>query len=170
MHFKKITGLQIAPREKIVSILDDDLFEYPFLFLTGHGNIVFSDAEIKRLRLYLENGGFLFCNDDYGLDANLRRELKKVFPDIPLVEVPWDHPIYHCWFSFPKGLPKIHEHDGKPPQGFGIFINGRLVLFYDYESDIANGWEEGWVYNDPPELRQKAIEMGVNILCYTLMY
>lgn len=166
--FRQITGIPIAPRERVVTLLDDRLFEQPFLFLNGHGNIVLSDAEARRLRLYLENGGFLFCNDDYGLDPHLRRELKKVFPDKELVEVPYDHPIYHCWFSFPDGLPKIHEHDAKPPQGFGIFLNGRLTLFYAYESDIADGWEEEWVHGDPAELREQAVRMGVNILICAL--
>lgn len=168
ISFRQITGLPIAPREKVVTLLDDSLFQHPFLFLNGHGNFVLTDPEVRRLRLYLENGGFLFCNDDYGLDANLRRELTKVFPDNPLVEVPYSHPVYRCWFQFPSGPPKIHEHDGGPARGYGIFINGRLALYYASEADIADGWEEEWVHNDDASVREQAVRMGVNILICSL--
>jgi hypothetical protein len=166
--FRQITGLSIAPREKVVTLLDDELFQYPFLYLNGHGNISLTDAEVRRLRLYLENGGFLFCNDDYGLDSSLRRELAKVFPDNPLVEVPFSHPLYRCWFQFPSGPPKVHEHDGGPARGFGIFLNGRLALYYASEADIADGWEEEWVHNDPASIREQAVHLGVNILICSL--
>ena len=156
--------------EKIVAIMDDNLFRYPFLFATGHGIMRFSDEERERLRTYLANGGFLFINDSYGMDKNLRKELARLFPERELVELPFDHPIYHSYFDFPAGPPKIHEHDNKPAQGFGISINGRVVLYYLYQSDIGDGWEDPQVHNDPPEKREAALKMGMNILAYALTH
>lgn len=167
-YLNKWTDIKAAPVEKVVSIMDEDLFLYPFIYINGHGNIIFLPEEVSRLRTYLQSGGFLFCNDDYGLDKNLRREMKKVFPDKEFVEVPFNHPIYHCYYSFPQGLPKIHEHNNKPPKGYGIFVGGRLVVFYDYEADIADGWEEEKVFNDPAEKREAALKMGINIVYYSM--
>jgi hypothetical protein len=165
---KENTNIPVNEEEVRVSILDDDFFSYPFLFMTGHGNIKFTDAELERLRNYLTHGGFLFANDSYGLREAFFREMKRVFPDKDLVELPFSHGIYHCYYDFPNGLPKIHKHDGKPPQGFGIFYEGRLVVFYDYECDIGDGWEDPQVYNDPPEKREAALKMGVNIITWAL--
>ncbi len=164
------TSLKVYPREKIVTLTDDDLFLYPFIYINGHGNIRFTEEEVIRLRRYLYNGGFLFCNDDYGLDVYLRREIKKVFPDKEFVEVPFSHPIYHTYYNFPQGIPKIHEHYPGPPKGYGIFLNNRLVVFYAYNSDIGDGWEKEEVHHDPPEKREAAIKMGINIIYYALMY
>ena len=165
---QKNTDIKVALREKVVSILDDDLFQYPFLFINGHGNILFNDKETERLRIYLRNGGFLFVNDSYGLDPAFRREMKKVFPDKELVEVPFDHPLYHCYYEFPDGVPKVHKHDDKPPKGYGLFIDNRMVAYYNVEADIADGWEEEWVHHDPLEVRTKALQMGVNIILYAM--
>jgi len=154
--------------EEIVEAGSDKLVSYPFVFMTGHGNISFSDAEATNLRKYLENGGFLYVDDDYGLDQAFRREVKKIFPDETLLELPFSYGIYHCHYEFPNGLPKIHEHDGKPPQGFGIFQNGRLVLFYAYESNLADGWADPDVHKDPEAVRRKSLEMGTNIIVWAL--
>ncbi len=164
----KNASIPIYHRGKYVEPMSQELFNYPFLFMTGHGNVTFSNEEAARLRKYLMNGGFLFVNDDYELDKPFRRELKKVFPDKELVELPFSHDIYHCFYNFPNGLPKIHEHDKKPAQGFGIFHDDRLVLFYAYEADIADGWDDPRVHNDPPEKREKALKMGTNIITYAL--
>ena len=169
-YVRENCGVNIFATGKYVEPLDEDLFSYPFIFMTGHGSVQFTEQEAQRLRQYLEAGGFLFVNDDYGLDKSFRREVKKIFPDKELLELPFDHPIYHCFYDFPSGLPKIHEHDGKPPQGFGIFVEGRLVLFYDYESDIADGWDDPEVHNDPPEKREEALKMGTNIIIYALTH
>ena len=142
-----------------------ELFSYPIVFLTGHGNVYFSEDAVENLRNYLISGGFLHVSDNYGLDSYIRREMKKVFPEIEFVEIPFDHPIYHQSYDF-KGLPKIHEHDKKPAQGYGLFFEGRLVCFYDYESDLSDGWEDESVHNDPPEVRIKALQMGANIISY----
>jgi len=166
---KENTNISVG-EEVLVSIMDKELFEYPFLFITGHGNVFFNEQETKRLRNYLTCGGFLFVNDSYGLDGAFRREIKKVFSDKDLVELPSSHGIYHCFYDFPKGLPKIHQHDGKPPQGFGIFHEGRLVVFYVYESDISDGWEDPEVHQDPPDKREAALRMGVNIITWILGY
>ncbi len=167
---EKRTSLKVYPKEKIVTLTDEDLFLSPFIYINGHGNIRFSDEEVIRLRRYLYNGGFLFCNDDYGLDVYLRREMKKVFPDKVFVEVPFEHPIYHCYYDFPHGIPKIHEHYPGPPKGYGIFINNRLVVFYAFNSDIGDGWEKEEVHHDPQEKREAAIRMGINIIYFALMY
>ncbi|MFN8304494.1 MAG: DUF4159 domain-containing protein [Saprospiraceae bacterium] len=141
-----------------------DIFNYPIVYATGHGNMLFSDLEARNLRAYLEGGGFLILNDDYGLDPFVRPAMKKVFPELDFVELPFSHPIYHQKYQFNNGLPKIHEHDGKPPQGFGLIWQGRLVCFYDFETDLGDGWDD--VHNDPQAIRQKALQMGANIVQY----
>lgn len=158
----------IHPSEDIVEPGSPSLYLYPFLHLTGHGNVVFSAAEAQNLRNYLIGGGFLHIDDNYGLDQYIRTEIKKIFPENELIELPFTHPIYSIKFKFPNGLPKVHEHDGKRPQGFGILHKGRLVLYYTYECDLGNGWEDAQVYNNPPEIREKALQMGTNILSYAL--
>ena len=162
------TPLRVATRERVVRLTDDDLWQVPYIHMTGHGNVKWSDAELKALRRYLEQGGFLHADDNYGMDESIRREIGRLFPDRPLVEVPWDHPIYHLVYDFPKGLPKIHEHDGKPAQGFGIFLDGRLVLFYSYQTDLGDGWEDFEVHKDPPEKHEAALRMGVNLFTYAV--
>ena len=159
-------GMTIAPEEDVVDVSSADIFLYPYVYMTGHGNVVFSENEAANLRKYLLGGGFLHIDDNYGLDKFVRIELKKVFPELELVELPFDHPIYHQKFKFPKGLPKIHEHDGKPSQGLGLFHEGRLVVFYSFECDLGNGWEDQRIHNDPEEKRQLALRMGANILSY----
>jgi hypothetical protein len=160
------TSLHVERTEARVKLTDDQLWDYPFLHVTGHGNIKLSDVEVSRLRQYLLRGGFLHVSDNYGIDESFRREIARVFPDRPLVDVPLSHPIYHIVYDFPKGLPKIHEHDGKPARGFGIFIGDRLAVFYDYECDLGNGWEDTEVYHDPPALHEAALRMGVNLFVY----
>jgi hypothetical protein len=162
------TSLQVEKVEAKVKLTDDQLWDYPFLHVTGHGNIKLSDAEVTRLRDYLVRGGFLHVSDNYGLDESFRREIARVFPDRPLVEVPLSHAVYNIVYPFPKGVPKIHEHDGKPAQGFGIFIGDRLALFYDYQADLGNGWEDPEVHKDPPELHEAALRMGVNLFVYAV--
>jgi hypothetical protein len=160
--------MNIAPEEEVVEVGSPEIFSYPFVHMTGHGNVVFSDAEALNLRKYLLAGGFLHIDDNYGLDKFIRLEMKKVFPELEPVELPFTHPVYHQKFEFPQGLPKIHEHDGKPPQGFGWIFEGRLVCFYSYECDLGNGWEDQSVHNDPEEKRQQALRMGANLLMYAL--
>jgi Domain of unknown function (DUF4159) len=162
------TMVDVPEQPDVVDLDSDKIFDYPFVHLTGHGNISLSITQVERLRRYLENGGFLHADDNYGLDKALRRELKKVFPEQELIELPFNHPVYKQHFNFDYGLPKIHEHDGKPPQGFGLFHNGRLVVFYSYESDLGDGWEPEFVHKDPPEKRLAALQMGVNLLVYAL--
>ncbi len=157
---------KIANSEAVVEVGSPELFSYPFVYMTGHGNVVLTQQEAQNLRTYLMAGGFLHIDDNYGLDRYVRLEMKKVFPELEFVEIPFNHPIYHQQFSFPKGLPKIHEHDGKPAQGFGLFFEGRLVCFYSYECDLGNGWEDQSVHNDPEEKRQLALKMGANLLAY----
>ncbi len=160
------TGLRVSAREKVVQLGDDEIWTVPYLHMTGHGNVHFSDAELVILRRWLVQGGFLHASDNYGMDESFRREMARLFPDHPLVEVPLDHPIYHLVYDFPKGLPKIHEHDGKPAQGFGIFLDGRLAVFYDYQCDLGDGWEDPEVHKDPPEKHEAALRMGVNLFAY----
>jgi len=159
-------GTNRDPEEHIVEVGSRDLFLYPYVYMTGHGNVVFSEAEAANLRKYLIAGGFLHIDDNYGLDKFVRLELKKVFPDLEFIELPFDHPIYHQKFDFPKGLPKIHEHDAKPAQGLGLLYEGRLVVFYSYETDLGNGWEDQRIHNDPEAKRMEALKMGANILAY----
>ncbi len=163
------TLLDVAPREDVVELSSDKIFTFPYLYLTGHGNVRFTNDEARRLRRYLEGGGFLHIDDNYGLDRHIRREMKKVFPDQEFVELPFSHPIFHSHYNFPNGLPKIHEHDGKPPQGFGLFSGNRLVVFYSYESDLGDGWEPKVVHNVPDEKRLAALRMGANIVTYAMM-
>ena len=159
-------SMSLSTSEDVVDVGSSDLFLYPYVYMTGHGNVVFSDQEAENLRNYLIAGGFLHIDDNYGLDKFVRLEMKKVFPELEFVELPFDHPIYHQKFKFREGLPKIHEHDGKPAQGFGLLYEGRLVCFYSYESDLGNGWEDQVIYNDPEELRQEALRMGANIVSF----
>ena len=159
-------GTQLAEDQAEVYVGDADLFNYPFIHMTGHGNVVFSESEALNLRTYLIAGGFLHIDDNYGMDPYVRPAMKKVFPELEFVEVPFDHPIYHQRFDFPNGLPKIHKHDGKPPQGFGLFWKGRLVCFYSYECDLGDGWESPEVHKDPPEKRLAALQMGANLIQY----
>jgi hypothetical protein len=158
----------ISRTDDYVEVGSPDLFLYPFVHLTGHGNVVFSQNDAANLRKYLLAGGFLHIDDNYGLDKFIRLEMKKVFPEYEFIEIPFDHPIYHQKYRFPKGLPKIHEHDNKPPQGFGIIHEGRLICFYSYETDLGNGWEDQSVHNDPEEKRQLALRMGANIISFAL--
>jgi len=162
------TSLDVDKVEARVRLTDDKLWDYPFLHVTGHGNIRLSDEEVVRLREYLLRGGFLHVSDNYGIDSSFRREIKRVFPDRELVDVPLSHPIYHIVYDFPKGLPKIHEHDGKPARGFGIFIGDRLAVFYDWQCDLGTGWEDYEVYHDPPALHEAALRMGVNLFVYAV--
>lgn len=159
-------GMQINEEVATVDVGSPDLFNYPFVHMTGHGNVVFSTAEASNLRTYLEGGGFLHIDDNYGMDPFIRPQLQKIFPDQELVELPFSHPIYNQRFYFPNGLPKIHEHDGKPPQGFGLFHEGRLVLYYTFESDISDAWEDAEVHGNNEETRLKALQMGANIIQY----
>lgn len=147
-----------------------DIFNYPYVHMTGHGNVIFSDSDVENLRNYLLAGGFLHIDDNYGLDEFARREMKKIFPDLDFVEVPFSHPIYHQAYDFPDGLPKIHEHDGEPAQGFGIFIEDKLVCFYSYECDLGDGWEDKSVHKDSDETRTKALKMGANIINYVFNF
>lgn len=160
--------MNINPEEGVVEVGSSEIFSYPFVHMTGHGNVVFSEAEAENLRKYLVGGGFLHIDDNYGLDKFIRVEMKKVFPELEFVELPFSHPIYGQKYKFPRGLPKVHEHDNKPPQGFGLVYKGRLVAFYSYECDLGNGWEDQEVYNDPEDKRQAALRMGANILTYAL--
>ncbi len=159
----------ISSIAETIELSSSNLFRYPWIHLTGHGNVSFQSDEIKNLRTYLIGGGFLHIDDNYGLDASIRREMKKVFPELSFVELPFSHPVYHQKFDFPRGLPKIHEHDGKPAQGFGLIYKGRLLCFYSYETDLGNGWEDADTYQDPQEKREKALQMGVNLLQYAFM-
>jgi hypothetical protein len=164
------TTLRVASEEKVVTLKDDELWNIPYLYMTGHGNVRWSAQDLRVLRRYLEQGGFLHADDNYGMDASIRRELGRLFPDQRLVEVPLDHPIYHLIYEFPKGIPKIHAHDGKPAQGFGIFLDERLAVYYSYQSDLGDGWEDPEVHDDPPTRREAALRMGVNLFAYAVGY
>ncbi len=164
------TGIDVDARYHSVDLLSDDVYSCPFIFMTGHGNISFSDQEVKRLRTYLENGGFLYADDDYGMDKAFRREIAKVFPGQVLVELPYNYGLYHCKFDFPNGPPKTHEHDGKPAQGFGLFFEGRLVVYYTYEANPSDGWDDPDVHNDPDAKRQEALRFGTNIVVWALTH
>ncbi|UQD57275.1 DUF4159 domain-containing protein [Flavobacterium sp. K5-23] len=156
----------ISPKPETVEPGSPDLFSYPFVHMTGHGNVVFSDSEINNLKKYLNSGGFLHIDDNYGMDQYIRKEIKKIFPNNDLVEIPSNHSLFQKPFPFPSGLPKIHEHEGNRPQAFGIFSNNRLVLLYTFESDLGDGWENQEVHNDPIAVREKALKMGANIIHY----
>lgn len=156
----------IDPEQAIVEAGSSEIFNYPFVHLTGHGNIVFSMAEAENLRKYLLAGGFLHIDDNYGLDKFIRPQMKKVFPELEFVELPFSHPVFHQSYDFPQGLPKIHEHDKKPPQAFALFFEGRMICLYTFECDLGDGWESYEVHHDSPDAHQKALKMGANILQY----
>jgi hypothetical protein len=161
-------GVPVLDREVNVTPLDPGLSDYPYLYMTGHGNVAFTPAERAALRRYLTSGGFLHADDNYGLDESFRREIAEIFPDAELTPIPADHPVFHIFYDFPEGLPKIHEHDGAAPQPFGVFYGGRMVVFYSFESDLGDGWEDEGVHDDSPEIREQALRMGVNLFLYVL--
>lgn len=165
----KNLNTNINPDPATVDAGDPQIFNYPFVHMTGHGNVVFDDQEARNLRNYMLAGGFLHIDDNYGLDIYIRPQMKKVFPELDFVELPFSHPIYHQKYDFPNGLPKIHEHDNKPAQGFGLIWEGRLVCFYSYETDLGDGWEDPEVHNDSPETRLKALRMGANLIQYVFV-
>jgi len=156
----------ISKNPTSVSVGSSDLFNFPIVFMTGHGNVFFTDKEAENLRQYLISGGFLHVSDNYGLDKYIRREMNKVFPKLKFQEIPSSHSIYNQTFIFKNGIPKIHEHDKKKPKGLGLFFEGRLVCFYDYESDLSDGWEDSSIHNNPQNIRLKALKMGSNIIEY----
>jgi hypothetical protein len=167
-YLKKTVPVSLDVQYDDVSIGSPDLFNYPFAFMTGHGNITLNQAEINNVHKYLENGGFLYIDDDYGFDKYVRKILKEIFPNHQMHDLPHNHPIYHQVFNFPDGCPKIHKHDGKPAQGFGIYLHGRLVVYYTYQTNLGDGWADPEIHNDPQSIREKAFKMGVNILVYAL--
>lgn len=156
----------ISKNPKTVTVGSEDLFNFPMVFMTGHGNVTFSEREAENLKTYLISGGFLHISDNYGLDTYIRKALKKVFPELELVEIPSNHKLYSQTYTFLNGIPKIHEHDQKKAQGFGLFYEGRLIVFYDYETDLSDGWEDAAIHNNPEEVREKALKMGSNIIEY----
>lgn len=156
----------IDPEQGVVEAGSPEIFNYPFVHMTGHGNVVFSSQEAENLRNYMIGGGFLHVDDNYGMDQFIRPQLKRIFPELELVELPFSHPVYNQKYSFPNGLPKIHEHENKPPQGFGLIYNGRLVCFYSFECDLGDGWEDAEIHRDSPETHVKALRMGANLLQY----
>ena len=162
------TSIAVNLEEVKIKLTDSDLYYYPFLYLTGHGNIRFSEDEVGILREYLKKGGFLHADDNYGMDKSFRREMKRVFPEKEWVELSYNHEIFHTFYEFPNGLPKIHEHDGKPAQALGLFEGERLIVFYTYETDLGDGWEDIEVHKDPQYLHEAALKMGVNIIWFAL--
>lgn len=162
------TGLPVTEEPARTRLTDPGLWNHPYLYMTGHGNVRLSTEEVQILRRWLLGGGFLHADDNYGMDESFRREIARVFPDRELVEIPYDHPVYHVFYEFPRGLPKVHRHDDRPAQGFGIFHEGRLLVFYSYETDLGNGWEDPDVHGDPPQAREAALQMGVNLFLYAL--
>lgn len=162
------TPISVNPEEARIKLTDENANQYPYLYLTGHGNIKFTDDEIISLRTILMNNGFLHADDNYGMDASFRREIKRIFPNKELVPLPYDHRLFHTYFSFPQGLPKIHEHDGKAPQALALFEGERIILLYTYESDLGDGWENASVHQDPWPIRESALKMGVNIIYFAL--
>jgi hypothetical protein len=165
---KERTRISICPEEKKLEIGDPDLYSYPILFMTGHGNVRLSESEVDRLREYLLNGGFLFVDDCFGIDESLRREMKRVFPELSFVEIPFSYPVYHSFYNFKEGLPKIHKHNGGPPQGLALLNKGRVMVFYSFNTDLGDGWEDTEVHNDPEELHEAALRMGINVITYAL--
>lgn len=163
-------GFPTADREAVVRATDPGLDRYPLLYLTGHGEILLSEAEVDALRRYLTSGGMLHADDNFGIDETLRREISRIFPDEPLVELPFDHPIYRVAFRFPKGIPKVHEHAGGPPRAFAVFHDGRMVIFYSFNTDLGDGWEDPDVHGDPEAVRRRALEMGANVFAYALTH
>jgi hypothetical protein len=168
-EFTRRTGISTAPSEGVVTLDSEDLYRYPLLYISGHGRIALAQTELQELRRYLAAGGFLFADDNYGLDASWREMVAQLYPDLALVPLPGDHPIYRSFYQLP-GLPKIHEHDGEPAQGFGVIKDGRLVIFYSFSSDIGDGLEDPGVHGDPPAVREAAVQMAVNILMYALTH
>jgi len=168
---QKRTSVAVDQIDEVkVSILDSDFFNYPYVYMNGHGTVRFTEAEVERLRRYLMAGGFLFADDNYGMDESFRKEIARVLPDRSLVEVPFSHPIYHCFYDLPNGPPKVHEHDAKPSQGLGIFDGDRLMVFYTYESDVGDGIEDKNVHDNPPEVREAAMQMAVNTVIYAMTH
>jgi hypothetical protein len=167
-YIAKVTNIPVAPVYEYVDLASDNLFLYPLIFLTGHGDLNFSQTEAQKLRAYLDGGGFLYIDDDYGLDKFVHNEMKKVFPEQEFVELPYSHGIYSIFYKFPNGLPKIHEHDKKAPKGMGLFSHGRLCVYYTYETNLADGWADPDVHQNPPEKREEALKMGVNIFVWAL--
>ncbi len=159
----------INPEQAIADAGSIEIFNYPFIHMTGHGNVIFSNQEAENLRNYMLAGGFLHISDNYGMDSFIRIQLKKIFPELDLIELPFSHPIYHQKYEFPKGLPKIHEHDKKAPQGFGLIYKGKLICFYDFECDLGDGWESQEIHNDSQVARNNALKMGANIISYAFM-
>jgi hypothetical protein len=168
-YIQQKTNLPTREREEVVQIMDREFFKYPIAYVAGHGNIKFSEEEISQLRKYLMSGGFLWADDDYGMDYSFRREMRKIFPDLEWIELPFSHPIYHILFQFPNGLPKVHKHDGGPPKGLALFYEGRMIVFYSLNTDISDGCEDPDIHNDPPEIRKSALQMGTNILLWALI-
>ncbi len=160
------SNTQIKSNPSFITVGNSNIFNFPIIFMTGHGNVFFSEEEANNLRKYLISGGFIHISDNYGMDAYIRRELKKVFPELKFQKIPKNHPIYNQSFTFKNGIPKIHEHNKKAPQGLGLFYRGRLVCFYDFESDLSDGWEDASVHNNPEKIRLKALKMGANIIEY----
>ena len=167
-YVNQYTNISVEPIYEYVDLATDNLFLYPIIFITGHGNMHFSDAEISRLRAYLQNGGFLYIDDDYGLNEYVHKEMKRVFPEQEMAELPFSHGIYNSYFKFPNGLPKIHEHDNGQPKGLGLFHNKRLCVYYTYETNLSDGWADADVHNDPQNKREEALKMGVNIIVWAL--
>lgn len=167
---KRTTVEVVSPEEARVELLDEALYSYPLVYMNGHGEVRFSQAEVDRLREYLERGGFLWADDNYGMDRSFRREIQKVFPGSRLVELPFRHEIFHTFYDLPQGLPKVHEHDGKPAQALAIFHGGRLVVLYTYQSDIGDGIEDADVHNDPPAIREQAMKFAVNVVVYAMTH
>lgn len=167
-YIDKQTNIPVDPKYVYVDLASDNLFQYPMIYLTGHGNLKFSDTEIIKLRTYLQNGGFLYIDDDYGLDEYIREEMHRVFPNQDFVELPFSHGIYNIHYNFPNGLPKVHEHDKKPPKGYGLFFDGRLCVYYTFESNLGDGWADERIHQDPQKKREDALKMGTNIVVWAL--
>ncbi|MEM9986459.1 MAG: DUF4159 domain-containing protein, partial [Bacteroidota bacterium] len=167
-YINQQTNSQVYISDEVVEPGGSQIFQFPYVYMTGHGNVSFSDQEARNLRTYLISGGFLHIDDNYGMDPYIRREMKKVFPELEFVELPYSHDIYHEHFEFSKGLPKIHEHDGKPPKGYALIFENRVLCFYTSECDLGDGWEDQVVHNDPEELRQQALKMGTNIVMWAI--
>lgn len=168
-YCNKNLGTTIATEQAVVDVGSPEIFNYPFIHMTGHGNVIFTSQEVDNLRNYLLSGGFLHIDDNYGMDKFIRPQMKKVFPELDFVDLPHNHPIYHQKYNFPNGIPKVHEHDNKPPQGLALIHEGRVICYYTYETDLGDGWEDTEVHNDSPEMRSKALQMGANIIQFVLM-
>ncbi len=169
-YIEKETGIFVRNDEVKISLSDEKLFSFPILFITGHGRIRLTEVEVRRLREYLTHGGFLYADDDYGMDKFFRTEMKKVFPDYEFVELPFNHEIYRTHFEFTNGPPKIHEHDGGPPRAYGLFYDGQMVVYYTVNTNISDGWVDPAVHKDPPQIREAALKMGTNIILWVLMH